>query len=1140
MSLSFVLGNSGSGKSDTIYQKIIEESRQFPNRNYLVLVPEQFTMQTQKQLVELHPAKAIMNVDVLSFARLAYRIFDEVGMISPPVLEETGKSFVLQKIAQEKRKSLGVLGGNMKKLGYISEMKSMISELMQYRIAPGDIFKMIELSTAKPMLKNKLTDIQTIFEGFTEYLKDRNITPEEVLEVASELVTQSDLLKNSTIILDGFTGFTPVQYKLIEELLKHSPKVYVTATIDKRENPYIQDSYHNLFHMSREMISKCSEVARSNSIAIDEPMWADSTNKGRLALSKVLQFLEQNIFRLRPNAYQEEQSDIHITAMETPFEEAEVVVAQIRQLIKKENFRYKDVAIITGDLETYKELLAPILMREGIPFFADETHLVLMNPFVEYLRSAMDMAVLGMSYESVFRYLRSGMSGIATEDVDMLENYVLALGIRGKSKWNEPWKRHYRGMNKGQLTTINEIRERFLEEIKQFTDSFCIKGQTVRERTESLYKFITDSQIQEKLKQQERHFEELGDGALVKEYAQIYGIILNLLDKLVEVLGDETITMSDYQQLLEAGFSEASVGIIPPSADQIVIGDVKRTRLGDIKALFFIGINEGVIPQINNKGGVLSSLERDYLKEAKVLLSPSAREDMYIQRFYLYQMLTKSAQYLYLSYAKASIGGEAIGKAYLISLIEKMFPLIEAKELHSEHCDLEKLGSVTQGLNILPSILRDLAAGNESLQGLQLLNWFMKNDKYQEEVKRLLAAAFYENRADDISKSVAKALYGNVLENSATRLEKFSACAFAHFLEYGLKIQKRAQYEFNSMDMGNVMHSVLEQFAKRLQTENIDLENIAESKRDAFIENSVDEIMADYGNEIASSNARNKYMVTRIKRIMRRTAWALQEQLRCGDFKTGGVEVSFDTESQLEAINFALSDETSMRLKGRIDRVDVCETKDRVYVKVIDYKSGNKSLDLIELYHGLQLQLVVYLNAALEIEQKKHTKKPVKPAGIFYYNISDPLISGDGSEGAKQLNDAILKDLRMNGLVSSEEEAVGHLDSTINTEDNKSSKVVPITLNKNGSYAKVSKVADEEKFAILSNYVNDKIGEIGERIMGGEVTINPYELGNKRACTYCEYSSICGFGERIKGCNTRQLWQGDEAEMWQRLSKEEQ
>jgi len=1140
MSLQFILGSSGAGKSYAIYQKIIAESIKFPENNYLVIVPEQFTMQTQKQLVDMHPAHGIMNIDVLSFARLAYRIFAEVGSDCPPILEETGKSFVLQKIAQEKSSQLRTLGSNMKKSGYINEMKSMISELMQYRIAPKDIDRMIEKADEKQMLKHKLADIKVIFGGFVDYLQDCSITPEEVLEVASTMITQSDILKGSTIILDGFTGFTPVQYQLIRELLRSCSQVYVTATIDKKDYSYQQASYHHLFHMSREMMQKLGTLASDSDVSVDSPLWVAHTDKGRFATNKAMQFLEQNLFRHNAQAYHEEQSNINITAMENPQAESEVVVGQICQLLREHNLRYKDIAIITGDLEKYKELLRPILEKEKIPFFIDETHSILLNPFVEYLRSAMDMVVANFSYESVFRYLRSGMTSIAMTDVDMLENYVIALGIRGRSKWSEPWVRHYRGMKQEKVVAINAIREQFIAETKEFADSFGARNQTVEQRTRSLYQFILQGNIQEKLKSHEEYFEAAGDVALVKEYAQIYGIIMNLLDKLVEVLGSEKITVSDYQQVLEAGFWEAQVGIIPPSADQLVIGDVKRTRLGNIKALFLVGVNEGIIPQQSGQGGILSELEREFLKGHGEELSPGARENMYIQRFYLYQNLTKPSRYLYLSYAKSTTAGESSVPAYLVFMFKKLFPQLQVREVSSSNLDLAAIKTIEQGISALPDILRNLAAGQEDEAGLQLLEWFIGNEEYQDMAKQLLEAAFYENNNDAISKSVARTLYGDVLENSATRLEKFSACAFAHFLEYGLGLRRRVQYEFSDMDMGNVMHEALEKFAQKLQAERLDLKDVQDDKRDTFIAASVDEIMADYGNTIAQSSARNQYMVKRIKRIMQRTAWALQEQAKRGDFTAGGIEISFAMEDELAAINFNLSDEATMRLRGRIDRIDVCETDDTVYVKVIDYKSGKKTLDLIELYHGLQLQLIVYLNAAVEIEQNKHDEKQVKPAGIFYYTIEDPLVEGDSGEDSQQLQERILKDLRMSGLVSDSKEAVCHLDNTLDAKDNKSSNVIPVSLNQNGSYSKSSKVVSEEQMTILSKYVHDKLGEIGTRITQGDVAINPYELGSKQACTYCDYRSVCGFDERVKGCQYRRLRTLDEEIIWQQMNREDE
>jgi len=1137
MSLQFILGSSQVDKSRALYQKIIAESQQYPTNDYLVIVPEQFTMQTQKQLVDMHPARTIMNIDVLSFARLAYRVFEEVGENCPPLLEETGKSFVLQRVVQEKKRELGILGKNMKKAGYIAEMKSMISEFMQYQIAPNDVERLIEKAQGKQMLCHKLKDIKTIYGGFTDYLKDRNITQEEVLEVLSGLIEQSAKVSSSTIILDGFTGFTPVQYQLLRKLLRTCPKVYLNVTLDERLEGAKHNSYHHLFSMSEEMKRSFTAMAHAENVEVEQDIWIDEAKGSRLEIGKALYHLEKNLFRYPFEKYEKEQEEIHIAEAENPSREVENVVEKIHRLVKTRGLRYREIAIMTGDLSGYGEQLVPILKRENIPYFLDQTHSILMNPFVEYLRAVMDMAVSNLSYESVFRYLRSGMSDVATEDIDMLENYVIALGIRGKSRWQESWTRTYRGMDKAKITEINSVREQLLAEVIEFVESFSEKNVTVRKRTESLYEFIVKSQVQEKLKVYEDYFAQEGEAAIVKEYAQIYGIIMNLLDKLVEVLGEEKISRADYQQILETGFAESKVGIIPPSADRIIIGDIERTRLSDIKVLFFVGVNDGIIPQTAGKGGILSENERNFLKENEEPLSPSARENMYIQRFYLYQNMTKPSQDLYLSYSKSSLSGTSNTPAYLIFMICKLFPTIKIEEIGDRPL-IETIESLRQGIDVLADVVRNIAAGDDSEKALQLFQWFFNNPTYKETASRLLQAAFYQNPDDVIEESIARALYGDVLKNSATRLELFSACAFAHFLEYGLGIRARSQYEFNAMDMGNVMHETLEIFAKRLEQEQKDLENISDEYRDNIIENCVDDVMTDYGNTIIDSSARNKYMANRVKRIMRRTVWALQEQVKCGDFKPGGIEISFAMNEDLAAVKFDLSKEATMQLRGRIDRVDVCETADKVYVKIIDYKSGNKSLDLVELYHGLQLQLVVYLNAAMELEQKKHSDKEVKPAGIFYYNIKDPMVDGNGSEDDAVLRSEILKDLKMNGLVLAEPEVIEHLDKAL-ANGNKESFAIPVKYSKDGNFARGSSVIDGEKFKILSKYVNDKIQSIGERIISGEATINPYELNKKNACTYCDYKVVCGFDERICGYEYRRLSQFEEESLWQQMDGEE-
>jgi len=1137
MSLQFITASSGAGKSCQAYQYIIEESIRFPKRNYYVIVPEQFTMQTQKNLVSLHPDQSIMNIDVLSFARLAYRVFEEVGKDCPPLLEETGKSFVLQKVAQGQKKELGVLGSNMFKPGYIKEMKSMISELMQYRIEPSEIDRMLSKSQAKPLLHHKLKDIQVLYQGFTDYLQGRSITQEEVLEVLSQLTGESHNLQNSIIVLDGFTGFTPVQYHLIQKLLCVCEKIIVTVTLDNREDPWRRGEIYQLFHMSKDMIRQLSAMARETKILIEEEIKIANGENGRFVKGSAMEFLEQNLFRSRAGAFREEQEQINIWAAASPVEELEEVAGQIHQLIRAKEFRYKDIAVITGDLEGYGNVTEPIFKREGIPFFIDRNHPVLMNPFVEYLRSVMEMAVSDLSYESVFRYLRSGMSDLNTADIDMLENYVIALGIRGRKRWQEHWVRHYRGMDKKLLEPIDQIRKQFLAEVGLFIEEFKEKGKTVKERTVSLYQFVARSQIQEKLKKQEQYFQKQGEAALVKEYAQIYGIVMRLLEKAVEILGDEVMRPADYQQLLEAGFEESQVGIIPPTADQVLMGDMERTRLPDIRALFFVGVNEGIIPKSTNQG-VLAEAERDFLKENDEQLSPGARENMYIQRFYLYLNMTKPADYLYLSYAKSTASGEGASPAYLIHTVRRIFPDLAVVEAAGKRARLNRLETESQGFAMLPEGIRSLARGDEDTGFLTLFQWFYHHPEYHDRTQALIDAAFYANSIDGIGRSVAQALYGKVLENSATRLEQFSACAFAHFLEYGLGLKERARYEFNAMDMGNAMHESLERFSQSLVREGLSFKELEEEDRERLIEASINEIVDDYGNTILHASARNEYMIARVKRMLKRTVWALQEQVKKGDFEPGGFEISFAMEDQLEAIRFSLSEEESMRLKGRIDRLDVCEEQDKIYVKVIDYKSGNTSLDLIELYHGLQLQLVVYMNAAMELEQKKHPDKEVIPAGVFYYNIKDPVIPGTGGEDEEHLQEAILKDLCMNGLASSDPEVLKKLDRTLGTQGQRSSSVVPVTLNKDGSLSRTSSAIEAEKFKLLSKYVNQKIKDIGNQILQGEVQAKPYEFGKKNGCTYCDYRSICGFDEHIRGYEYLRLKKLGTEELWQAMEEE--
>ena len=1154
MSLQFIFGNSGAGKSYTLFRSVIEDSIRHPDQSYLVIVPEQFTMQTQKELVRLHPDGGILNIDILSFQRLAYRVFEETGTRVGKVLEETGKNLVLRKIAQERKGELKVLGGNLKKMGYISEIKSLISELTQYAVTEEALADFLEKSKEKPHLYYKLCDVQVLYKAFHAYLADQYITAEELLEVLCRVAERSQMIRESVIVLDGFTGFTPIQNKLMQKLMLYAKKVMVTVTIDERENPYHVEGEHQLFYLSKKTVAGLKRLAQEVNVRGEEPIWVHPGEKSRFAAGGELWWLEQNLFRLRWQRYpQAAQPDtqtssdyaaerkvedkvtpnqISLHVLKNPEEEVAWAAGRIRELIREKHYHYRDFALITGDMESYSLVLERILADYEIPCFLDNKRSILKNPFVEFIRALLEIAEQDFSYESVFRYLRSGLSGMESEEVDLLENYVLALGVRGAKRWEERFIRSYKGLTEEELEQIDGYRARVAEDLLPFVKIQRKKAVDVRTRTTALYELIAKKGIQGRLAVFEERFKREHNEVLAKEYHQIYGILMDLLDKLVDLLGEEELTIREYTEILEAGFAEVRVGVIPPGVDQVMAGDMERTRLKDVKVLFFLGVNEGSVPKNMSRAGLLSDMEREQLRISGMELAPTAREQGYIQRFYLYLNLTKPSDQLYLSCTLLDNGGKALRPSYLMNVMKRLFPELELKQ---EKVQRENGLPRTEreGVRLLIEGLKEYREGRGSAQFYELYRWYAKQERYEEKLTQLLDGAFSAHQDTKLGKAVAHALYGTVLENSVTRLEQYAACAYAHFLMYGLKLSEREQYEFAPVDMGNIFHETLEAFSKKLDASDYTWKTLPREVADEWVEECLASLTIDYGNTVLNSSARNNYMIRRMARILKRTVWALGEQIRKGMFTPENYEISFSGVSDLESIHIELSPEEQLKLRGRIDRVDTCEDAEHVYVKVIDYKSGTTSFQLLALYHGLQLQLVIYLNAAMELMKKEHPDKEVLPAGVLYYQIQDPVLDMDGEEA--DVTARVLEKLKPNGLINGDPEIIKRLDQSMPGR----SQVLPIAYNKDGSLRAGSPVASGEQFAALSRYVNRKIQKIGSEVLDGRMDVNPYELKGKTACDYCAYSGVCGLDSKTEGFHRRRLPVFGDDEIWKRIEEEE-
>lgn len=1140
MSLRFYFGPSGSGKSHRIYEEIMQRAAHEPGRNFLIIVPDQFTMQTQKDLVIRSDRGGILNIDVLSFGRLSHRILEEVGTKEMPVLDDTGKSLVLQKIAADLKEQLPAMGSLLHKQGYIHEVKSAISEFMQYGISTQDMDKLIASAEKRGALAMKLRDLKTLYRGFQDYIRDHFITTEETLDVLRRSLVKSKILPDSVVVFDGFTGFTPIQNRLIQELMRVCEETIVTVTIGEEEDPYQMDGEQKLFHLSKKTVADLVKLAAEAEVTRGEDVFVKG-GPNRFTEAPALCYLEQNMFRYQYEPYTEKQCEIRMFEALSPREEVHQTALYIRKLIRKEGLTYRDIAVVIGDLEGYASYVETEFGQLEIPCFLDRTRGIVLNPMIEYIKSALQLYIRDFSYDTVFHFLRSGMADISREEIDELENYVIRTGARGYRTYSRLFTRKTEEMQQGSGQEDTERAEETMERLnrirQQFADTVEILHMAPRakagEYVDHLYDFLEQNQVQQKLLNYQQRFEQEGDLAKAREYAQIYRLVMDLLDQIYELLGEEEISLQEFADILEAGFGEITVGTIPQNVDRIVVGDMERTRLKQVKVLFFLGVNDGNIPKNASKGGIISDMDREFLIESGTEMAPSPRQQMYIQRLYLYLNMTKPSERLYLSYAKVNSDGKGIRPSYLIDTVRKLFPQL-AVEYPQNRSRLEQIEGRQEGARYLAEELREYADG--TLREEERQDFYLMYRAYEADPEgrdRLTAAAFRRYKESGLSRIVARALYGRQLENSVSRLETYAACACRHFLQYGLSLQEREEFGFEVSDMGNVYHAVLENFAGKLAESGRTWWDFDENFATQAIKEAVEGYAATYGETVLYSSARNEYAITRMSRILTRTVLTLQQHLKQGSFQPDDYELSFRFAEDLDSIHVDLSEEEKMHLQGRIDRIDVSEDAEHVYVKVIDYKSGNKKFDLAALYYGLQLQLVVYMNAAMELESRKHPDKEIVPAALLYYHIDDPTIETPVELTQEQINEEILTKLRMNGVVNSDPAVVERLDRFLQDK----SKVIPVEKKKDGSFSARSGILSREELHVVSAYVDTKIRQIGREILDGKIAANPYEKGNEEACTYCAYKKVCGFDGSIPGYEKRQLEDLDKQTLMQRMQE---
>ena len=1107
MSYGFMFGAAGTGKTTYLYQHVTKQALLHPEKRYFLFVPEQNTLRAQQELIAASPRHGMLNLDVLSFQLLAYRVLDELGIYKPDILDEMSKSMLLRAGCREVSEKLCVYRKKIDQTGFIAQLKSAVSEFYQYGVTPEKLMALSKREKEQnELLSGKLRDLSYIFEAFQKRLNAETTVAEEIPVLLLKYLQASELLTGAELYFDGYTGFTPVQLDIIGGLMSKADRLCFALTIPKEAEPYHRDAsleaVSDLFWLSRETVAKISELGEKNGLKRDADLSfeteyhapqisvslaRDPKEEVRLLCDRI-----RSLCRIAPAAdFRQEirqQTGLH------------------QETSQQKKFRYREISVAVSELASYRELLRDAFTEAEIPYFMDDPADGRRSALAELVRAALNVLLEGYSYESVLRYLRSPLVQTDRERTDLCDNYIRARGFRSRKAYETPWDSACRGMETWNLKRLDDYKNEKLTPLFAMQDRMRESGKTVSERLSVLRNYLKDCHAAECLQNFCGSLSAQGFETEAEENRRFYEQVLKLFLRMESVLGRETLSFREFTGILEAGFSELRAGMLPQVMDRVVIGDLKRSRFDGISVLFLLGVNDGLIPSVVSGGGIFTDMERQEILETDTAeLAPADRTDSCIQRFYLYLAMRKPSCALYLSFCKNDMQGKRLKPSVILADIREQ----EAARGRRFAVTEENTEAIHSEEEALLYLAEKFSEGNYE-EPKTLAVWQHLKRAGIHAADRLLAASLFWYRGERISEETAEKLYGKVLYGSVTRLEQFAKCPFAHFLRYGLRLSERQQYELAALDIGNLYHSALDLAFRKLREEGRELSALSEEELQLLSEQSVEEASALYNNQIMQSSARNRYLCGRVRRVTDRTLWALQNQLRKGDFHLFGCELPFRYDAE------------NLSLHGRIDRVDVCETDSRVYVKVIDYKSGRTKFDLSLIRDGMQLQLVTYMNIALKKAETAFPGKKAAPAGLYYYHIDDPLADyADAGSAGSAVGEALLRKLRMNGLSSSDPEALSHLDRELLAQGSGESAVVPLKLKHGAIQARSSKTADEAELLGLSDAVSRSMQEMTDEILAGEISARPYKNTQGAVCEYCPYHSVCGFDRRLPGFSWR-------------------
>ncbi len=1147
MGLRIIYGRAGCGKSRFCLEEIRQRLARGGDTPLVLVVPEQFTLQAERNLIKTIGSGGILRAEVLSFRRMAYRVFSEVGGVARKHLTLAGKRMLLYRLIDSMRESLGPFPGDTGTKGLIEAVSETISEFKKYNVTPQVLEDTLKGLDERSHLRSKLEILAKIYSEFEKSTGQACMDGDSCLTELARKMDRSAWFDGAEIWLDEFTGFTPQEYLVIEKLMLKASRVSVCLCTDRLagEEDFTDDG--SFFSPVRKTALKLTRLARKLGAEVEAPVFLPADRAcSRFSLSGELAHLERHFFDFPYRRYEKKTEDIKVFLASNPYAEVERTAREIIRLCRDEGLRYRDIAVVTGNLPSYEKLVSSIFSLYGIPFFIDSRKDISSHPLITLILSALDVFATNWSYEAVFRYLKTGLTDVDRESVDLIENYVLAFGIRG-SRWmrEEDWNYETGpgfdggGLSeegKNMMEAVKKTREKILKPLLNLKSGIS-GGRTAREMCEAVYNFLCELEVPERIGQAAEWFRRKGELKLASEYSRVWNIAMEVFDQVVEVMGDLPFSPGRFSEVLAVGFGGYSMGFIPPALDQVLVGRIEHSRNHEVSALYILGVNDGAFPSASQGRGMLSDGDMEALGALGLELGQDPGIKALEEQYLVYRTLTTPSKYLALSCPISDHEGRALRPSIIVSRLKKIFTgLAETSDIARDDEDYEALGRVTSPkttANELMCALRTACEGGSiSRVWADVYHWYSGSDEWKAKLDSLLKGLSYSNQAGELSPGMVKELYGSPLRISVSRIESFIACPFSYYIRYGLKAKEREVYRLTPPDVGAFVHAVLERFSGTLKASNLSFRDLSPEECSRLVSRAAKEVLSEAPGWILNSSSRYKHFASKLERTVAKAVTVISEHIRRGDFEPVGYELTFGEGGDLKPVTVRLAAGEEVLLTGRIDRVDAMATEKGTFLRVVDYKSGAKDFRLCDLYYGLEIQLAVYLFALLE-NGLAGLSGPMLPGGMLYFRVDDPVIKSGRNFTAPELGKALLRKLKMRGLLLSDAELVKSMDREIDGE----SLIIPARITRKGELVSPW-AADLEQFELLRTYIKRLLNRVAREMMGGKISIRPYRRKGETACQYCSYGAICQFDSTMRDNDYSYLGDLDNLRVWEAMSRE--